>query len=440
MSVVGCIIGRPNVGKSTLFNRLTESNEAIVDATPGVTRDRHYGKVEWNDSSFTIIDTGGYMHNSDDAFEKYIHRQIQLAINESRFLIFVVDVKDGITDWDKDVAQLVRKSNKPVFLVINKVDNSALQNHVFEFEKFGFKKYYPISAISGSGTGELLDDIINWLKSENINEEYEELFEKDIPKIAIVGRPNVGKSSLINALAGEDNHIVSEIAGTTRDSSHTLFNKFNHKFYLIDTAGLRKKSKVIDDIEFYSTIRTLKAIEMSDVCVLMIDAQQGIEAQDLHIFQNIIDNKKGVVIAVNKWDLIDNKKTNSTKEFEDFIKKKIAPFRDVPIIFTSVPEKQRLVKILDICKDVYAHRRQKIATHELNEYFLNLIHDFPPPAIKGKLIKIKYITQVNDTPIFLFFCNLPQYVQESYKRFLENKLREQYTYTGIPVFIVFKKK
>lgn len=440
MSVIVSIIGRPNVGKSTLFNRLTKTREAIVDETPGVTRDRHYGKVEWGNVEFTIVDTGGYMTNSNDAFEQYINRQVQLAIEESHIILLIVDAKDGLTEWDKEVANVARKFHKPILLVVNKVDNAEKQNEIHEFYTLGWNELYPVSAISGSGTGELLDAI-----QTLIQEKYKDLYKKNevqdqYPRIAIVGRPNVGKSSLINALLDEDKHIVTDIAGTTRDAIHTFFNKFNIKCWLIDTAGLRKKSKVKDDIEFYSTLRTIQSIEQSDVCVLMIDAEHGIEAQDLHIFQNIIENKKGVIIAVNKWDLIKDKYANITRDYENTIKNKTAPFKDIPILFVSAKDKIRLIKLLETAIEVKNKMKQHIPTHELNEFFQEIINVTPPPAIKGKFIKIKYITQVEGAPVFLLFCNLPQYVPESYKRFLENKLREKYDFTGVPIQLVFKKK
>lgn len=440
MSVIVSIIGRPNVGKSTLFNRLTKTNDAIVDETPGVTRDRHYGKVEWGEVEFTLVDTGGYITNSEDAFEKYINRQVQLAIEESNIILLTVDAKEGLTEWDKDVANVARKYQKPVLLVVNKVDNSELLHSIYDFYKLGFDKMYPISAINGSGTGDLLESIQEIIKEKFQKELSGEKIEDEYPKIAIVGRPNVGKSSLVNALLGEEKNIVSDIPGTTRDAIHTFYNKFNVKCWLIDTAGLRRKSKVKEDIEFYSTVRTIRAIEQSDVCILMIDATLGIEAQDLHIFQNIIDANKGVVIAVNKWDLIKEKYSNITRDFEDQIKNRIAPFKDVPILFISAVDKTRLLKLLETAIDVSKKRKQHIPTHELNEFFQEIMNVTPPPAIKGKFVKIKYVTQVEGAPLFLLFCNLPQYLPESYKRFLENKLREKYDFTGVPIKLVTKKK
>jgi GTP-binding protein len=440
MSVIVSIIGRPNVGKSTLFNRLTKTNDAIVDKTPGVTRDRHYGKVEWGDVVFTLVDTGGYITNSEDAFEKYINRQVQLAIEESNIILLTVDAKEGLTEWDKDVANVARKYQKPVLLVVNKVDNSELLHSIYDFYKLGFDKMYPISAINGSGTGDLLESIQEIIKEKYQKELSDEKIEDEYPKIAIVGRPNVGKSSLVNALLGEEKNIVSDIPGTTRDAIHTFYNKFNVKCWLIDTAGLRRKSKVKEDIEFYSTVRTIRAIEKSDVCILMIDATLGIEAQDLHILQNIIDANKGVVIAVNKWDLIKEKYSNITRDFEEHIKSRIAPFKDVPILFISAVDKTRLLKLLETAIDVSKKRKQHIPTHELNEFFQEIMNVTPPPSVKGKFVKIKYVTQVEGAPLFLLFCNLPQYLPESYKRFLENKLREKYDFTGVPIKLVTKKK
>lgn len=440
MPVIVSIIGRPNVGKSTLFNRLTKTHDAIVDETPGVTRDRHYGKVEWGDIEFTLIDTGGYMLGTDNAFEKYIHQQVHLAIQESHVVLLTVDAKEGLTEWDKEVANVVRKYKKPVLLVVNKTDNTKLYHNIYDFYQLGFEPLYPISAISGYGTGELLDAIQTLIKEQFVHELKKEWPEDGYPKIAVVGRPNVGKSSLINALLGQEKHIVSDIPGTTRDAIDTFYNKFNIKCWLIDTAGLRRKSKVKEDIEFYSTVRTIRAIEQSDVCILMIDATLGIEAQDLHIFQNIIENKKGLVIAVNKWDALKNKDSNTMRDYEETIKKRILPFADVPIVFTSAINKTRLIKLLEEAIRVYQKIKFHIPTHELNEFFQEVMHSTPPPSIKGKFIKIKYVTQTEGAPVFLLFCNLPQYLPESYKRFLENKLREKYDFKGVPIRLVFKKK
>jgi GTP-binding protein len=428
------IIGRPNVGKSTLFNRLTESRQAIVDAVSGVTRDRHYGKAEWNGREFSVIDTGGYMHGSDDVFEAEIRKQVQIAIDEATMLMFIVDTHDGVTRFDKDVATLVRKSNKPVFLIANKADNAQYSAYSADFYELGLGEVFPISAISGSGTGELLDAVVKALQPEDIIE------EADIPKIAIVGRPNVGKSSLTNALLGVERNIVTPVAGTTRDTIHTRYKAFGHDFWLIDTAGIRKKARVNEDLEFYSVMRSIKAIETCDVIILMLDATMGIEAQDLAIFELAIKNHKGVVFLVNKWDLIEDKQSNTTKEYEDKIRERIMPFKDVPILFVSVFEKQRVLKGIETALEVYQRRRQKIPTRKLNDFFLPLIETNPPPAIKGKYVKIKYVTQMKGIPMFIFFCNMPQYVYENYIRYLENKMREHFNFTGVPIEIVMRKK
>lgn len=434
MSNIVAIVGRPNVGKSTLFNRLTESREAIVDEIAGVTRDRHYGKAEWCGKEFSIIDTGGYVVNSDDVFEEQIRRQVSFAIDEADIILFVVDIKNGITDLDAAVAQILRKSRKKVFVVANKVDNYELIADSYEFHKFGLGEIYCISSMSGSGTGELLDDLVAAF-TKPISEEVVEL-----PKFTIVGRPNVGKSSLINALLDEDRHIVTPIAGTTRDSIFTRYNKFGHDFYIIDTAGLRKKTKVHDDLEFYSVMRSVRAIEKADVCLLMLDATEGIEGQDLNIFHLIQRNKKGVVILVNKWDLVE-KENNTTKEYEKVIMERIAPFTDVPIIFTSALTKQRVHKVLEVAMEVYNNRTQKISTSKLNDLMLQVIEAYPPPSLKGKQVNIKYVTQLHtQTPSFAFFANHPQYVKEPYKRFLENKLREHFNFSGIPIQIYIREK
>ena len=434
MASVVAIIGRPNVGKSTLFNRLTESREAIVDEIAGVTRDRHYGKSEWNGVEFSLIDTGGYIQGSDDVFEEEIRRQVKIAIDECTAMFFVVDVNDGVTDYDKAVAQLVRKSGKQCLLVANKADNSERAAYSADFYQLGLGEVYPISAINGSGTGELLDELVRVLpNTESLPE------EENIPKIAIVGRPNVGKSSLTNALLGEERNIVTSIAGTTRDSINTRYKAFGHDLILIDTAGIRKKAKVEEDLEFYSVMRSIKAIENSDVCVIMLDATLGIEAQDLAIFRLAIKNHKGVVIAVNKWDL-EEKETNTAKEYEDFIREQIAPFRDVPIVFISAKDKQRILKVVELAMGVYENKKRKVSTSELNEFFLPLIENYGPPAIKGKYIKVKYVTQLPNMPVFVFFCNLPQYINDPYIRFLENKLREQWDFSGVPIDIYFRKK
>ena len=432
--MIVAIVGRPNVGKSTLFNRLTETKQAIVDETSGVTRDRLYGKSEWIGKEFSVIDTGGYVHNSDDIFEEEIRKQVEVAIEEANLILFVVDVVNGITDLDETVAQILRKSNKDVLLVVNKVDNNSriIDSHVFY--KFGLGDPLCISSINGSGTGELLDKIASFIGDENPEDEL------DIPKYTVVGRPNVGKSSLINALIGEERNIVTPISGTTRDSINTYYNKFGLEFYLVDTAGIRKKGKVTENLEFYSVLRSIRSIEQADVCLLMLDAKQGIEAQDLNIIKLIQKNNKGIVIVVNKWDLIE-KETNTSKDYEEKIKSKIAPFVDVPIIFTSVINKQRIHKVLEEAKQVYENRKRKITTSKLNEVMQEAIEAYGPPSIKGKYIKIKYITQLATYyPSFAFFCNLPQYVKEPYKRYLENKLRENFDFKGSPVIVYMRKK
>jgi GTP-binding protein len=433
MSNIVAIVGRPNVGKSTLYNRLTETRKAIVDDFSGVTRDRHYGTAEWTDKNFTVIDTGGYVANSEDVFEAAIREQVVIAIEEATVILFMVDVTTGITDLDDEIAKLLRRSKKPVFVVVNKVDNNQRLNDANVFYSLGLGELYSLSSITGSGTGELLDDVIKHF--EEIPEE-----ENQLPKYAIVGRPNVGKSSLINALIGRERNIVTPIAGTTRDSIHIHYNQFGHEFMLIDTAGLRKKTKVKENIEFYSVMRTIKALEEADVTILMIDAIEGIESQDINIFHLAEKNKKGVVILVNKWDLVE-KDTKTTKEFEEKIRHKLAPFNDVPIVFTSVVEKQRIYKAVEAASKVYENKLKKIPTSKLNDVLLPIIEKFPPPAIKGKYVKIKYITQINGaSPMFAFFCNLPQYVKEPYKRFLENKLREHFDFTGVPIQIFFRQK
>ncbi|MFN0255362.1 ribosome biogenesis GTPase Der [Pedobacter ureilyticus] len=433
MSNIIAIVGRPNVGKSTLFNRLTESRKAIVDDFSGVTRDRHYGKAEWTDKEFTVIDTGGYVANSEDLFETAIREQVVIAIEEASVIIFMVDVTTGITDLDDDIANLLRKGKKPVFVVVNKVDNTALENEASVFYSFGLGEIYTISSMTGSGTGDLLDEVVKHF--EDIQEE-----ENTLPKITIVGRPNVGKSSLINALIGKDRNIVTPIAGTTRDSIHIHYNQYGHEFMFIDTAGLRKKTKVKENIEFYSVMRTIKALEDSDVVILMLDAQEGLEAQDINIFHLAEKNKKGIVVLVNKWDLID-KNEKTMKTFEDQIKHKLQPFTDVPILFISVLNKQRIFKAIETALEVQKNRGKKIPTSKLNDVLLPIIEAFPPPSTKGKYIKIKYITQINGVaPMFAFFCNLPQYIKDPYKRFLENKLRENFDFSGVPIQIFFRQK
>ncbi|GAB2702035.1 ribosome biogenesis GTPase Der [Mucilaginibacter koreensis] len=433
MSNIVAIVGRPNVGKSTLYNRLTESRKAIVDDMSGVTRDRHYGVAEWVGRTFTVIDTGGYVANSEDVFEAAIREQVVIALEEATAILFVVDVTTGITDLDDEIATLLRRSKKPVYVVVNKVDNNAQQNDAAVFYSFGLGEIYNISSMTGSGTGELLDELI-----KSFDEEPTE--ENTLPKYAIVGRPNVGKSSFINALIGKQRNIVTPIAGTTRDSIHIHYNQYGHEFMLIDTAGLRKKTKVKENIEFYSVMRTIKALEEADVIVLMIDAQEGLESQDINIFHLAEKNKKGIVLVVNKWDLIE-KNSKTIKVFEEQIHQKIAPFTDVPIVFTSVTEKQRIMKVIETTEQVYANRSKKVATSALNDVMLPIIENYPPPALKGKYVKIKYITQIKGTsPMFAFFCNLPQYVKEPYKRFIENKLRENFNFSGVPIQIFFRQK
>ncbi|CAG0971526.1 MAG: ribosome biogenesis GTPase Der [Bacteroidetes bacterium] len=435
MANIVAIVGRPNVGKSTLFNRLTESRSAIVDEISGVTRDRHYGLSEWGGKQFSVIDTGGYISGSDDIFEEEIRKQVQLAVEECDVIIFVVDVNTGITDLDEKVADLLRKSKKKIVVVSNKVDNSERQVYSNEFYSLGLGEVYSISAINGSGTGELLDELTKEFSAPTEKED-----DFGVPYFAVIGRPNVGKSSLTNMLLGNERNIVTPIAGTTRDSISTRYKAFGFDFYLVDTAGLRKKAKVNEDLEFYSVMRTVRAIENSDVCIMMIDAQEGIQQQDLSIISLVLKNNKGIVIAVNKWDLIE-KSTKTAIEFETALKSKLAPFTDVQVIFTSVLEKQRVLKTLEAALQVYENRKTRIPTHRLNEEMLPIIEAFPPPALKGKYIKIKFCMQLPmHYPAFVFFCNLPQYVKEPYKRFLENKLREKYNFTGVPIKIFMRKK
>jgi len=434
MGNIVAIVGRPNVGKSTLFNRLTESRQAIVDDSSGTTRDRHYGKTEWNGIEFSIIDTGGYVVNSNDIFEAEIRKQVILAMDESDVILFMADVTCGITDLDQQIASILRKSKKKVIVVANKADNFERTQDSYEFLKFGLGDVFSVSSITGSGTGELLDKAVSLFSKQ------ENRIEETLPKITVVGRPNVGKSSFINALIGEERNIVTPIPGTTRDSIFVRYNKYNHDFYLVDTAGLRKKGKVKDDIEFYSVMRSIRAIENSDVCMIMIDATQGIEAQDMNIFQLCQKNKKGIVILVNKWDLVE-KDNHSTDGFTKLIHEKIAPFSDVPIVFISALTKQRIHKSLETAIEVYQHRKQRIPTSKLNEVMLKVIEAYQPPSIKGKQIKIKYITQLpNSTPAFVFFTNLPQYVKEPYKRYLENRLRENFNFSGVPIQIFLRQK
>jgi len=433
MANIIAIVGRPNVGKSTLYNRLTESRRAIVDDFSGVTRDRHYGQGEWTGNPFTVIDTGGYVHGSDDVFESAIREQVMIAIEEASVILFMVDVTTGITDLDDAIADVLRRSKKPVFVVVNKVDHPLLQQEATIFYSFGLGEIYPLSSMTGSGTGELLDEVVKHFEPEEEEED-------ERPKYTIVGRPNVGKSSLINALIGKERNIVTPVAGTTRDSIRINYNQFGHDFILIDTAGLRRKTKVKENIEFYSVMRTIKALEESDVVILMLDATEGIEAQDINIFHLAEKNRKGVVILVNKWDLIE-KNNKTTKVFEELIREKIAPFTDVPIIFTSVTEKQRIFKAIEAASKVYKNKVKKIPTSKLNDVMLPIIESYPPPATKGKYIKIKYITQVGDkSPMFAFFCNLPQYIKEPYRRFVENKLRENFDFEGVPIEVYFRQK
>lgn len=434
MSKIAAIVGRPNVGKSTLFNRMTESRAAIVDEESGVTRDRHYGMVTWNGVDFSVIDTGGFVENSDDVFESEINRQVKLAISEADVLIFMVDVETGIHDLDKAVAEMLRKVQKKVITVVNKVDNNKRLLDAAEFYGLGLGDYFPISSNNGSGTGELLDEIVKHLPV-TVDEP-----EEEMPRVAVVGRPNVGKSSLANTLLDEERNIVTPVAGTTRDSIHSLYNKYNYRFLLVDTAGLRKKAKVDEDIEFYSILRSIRAIEESDVCLLLIDATRGIESQDLSILSIIQKNNKGLVMLVNKWDLVE-KERNSTKLFEDEIRYRTAPFTDYPILFISAITKQRVHKVLELIMTVYENRSRKIPTSKLNEVMLKFVNDTPPPSLKGKHIKIKYVTQLPAAyPTFAFFCNLPQYIKEPYKRFVENRLRESFPLTGAPAKIFFRKK
>lgn len=430
------IVGRPNVGKSTFFNRMVGGRHAIVDETAGVTRDRIYGKSDWNGIEFSIVDTGGFVINSDDIFEEEIRKQVKIAIEESDVILFLVDAMTGITDMDMAVAEILRKSKKKVFVVANKVDNNNLRLDATEFYNFGLGDPYCISSISGSGTGDLLDDLVKGFDPPS--EETAENIE--IPKIAIVGRPNVGKSSLINSLVGEERNIVTPIAGTTRDSINTRYNKFGHDFFMVDTAGLRKKAKVNEDLEFFSVMRSIRAIENADICLLVIDATLGFEGQDQNIFNLIIKNRKGVVIVVNKWDLVD-KNHKSTEEYTKLIKGSIAPFQDVPIIFTSALTKQRLLKVLETALEVFENRNRRIQTSVLNDFIQEAVEAYPPPAHKGKYVKIKFATQLpTHTPSFAFFCNLPQYIKDPYKRYIENKLRESFNFKGVPLQIFFRQK
>ena len=434
MNSIVAVIGRPNVGKSTLFNRMIKRREAIVDSVSGVTRDRHYGKSDWNGREFTLIDTGGYVIGSDDVFEKEIDKQVELAIDEADVIIFVVDVITGITPMDEDVSKLLRRINKPVVLCVNKVDSNKNRTDALEFYNLGLGEYYSISATSGSGTGELLDAVVERLPERELEE------EEDLPKFAVVGRPNAGKSSFINALIGEDRYIVTDIPGTTRDSIDTRYTRFGFDFKLVDTAGIRRKAKVKEDLEFYSVMRSVRAIENADVCLIVMDASRGFDSQVQSIFWLAEKNRKGIVILVNKWDLVE-KETNTMKDFEAKVRKEISPFVDVPIVFISVLNKQRIYKAIETAVEVYKNRSTKIKTRMLNDILLPIIAENPPPALKGKYVKIKYITQLpTPQPQFAFFCNLPQYVKDSYKRFIENKLRQEFNFNGVPISIYMRKK
>ncbi|MBL6658051.1 MAG: ribosome biogenesis GTPase Der [Flavobacteriales bacterium] len=434
MGNIVAIVGRPNVGKSTFFNRLIQKRQAIVDSVSGVTRDRHYGTTDWNGKGFSVIDTGGYIVGSDDIFEGEIRKQVNLAIEEANAILFLVDAQEGVTDMDLTVAKHLRKSDKPVFLVANKVDNGKIMQEAVELYSLGMGDYFCISSINGSGTGELLDELVSKLPDTETEE------ESDLPRFAIVGRPNVGKSSFVNALVGEERNIVTDIAGTTRDSLDTHYTKFGYDFVLVDTAGVRKKKKVSEDLEFYSVMRSIRSIEYSDVCLLLIDATLGFESQDLNIFHLADKNNKGIVILVNKWDLVD-KDTHTTKTYETAIREKISPFTDVPILFISALTKQRLLKALEIAIDVSENRKVRISTSKLNDVMLPFIEQNPPPATKGKYIRIKFCTQLpTKTPTFAFFANLPQYIKDPYKRYIENKLRESFDFNGVPIQIFFRKK
>lgn len=436
MSNIVAIVGRPNVGKSTLFNRLTESRNAIVKEVSGVTRDRLYGKGDWNGIQFSVIDTGGYIKGSDDIFEAEIRKQVEIAVQEATVIVFMVDVMTGIIDLDETVASLLRKTKKPIYIVANKVDNTDRVGLSSEFYQFGLGDVFDVSATNGSGTGELLDEIVKHFDKEDDSANEKE----DLPRIAIVGRPNVGKSSLVNALTGEDRNIVTNISGTTRDAINTRYKAFGFDFLLIDTAGIRKKAKVTEDIEYYSVLRSVRTIENSDVCIFMIDAEEGLQKQDLHIFYIIEKNSKGVVVLINKWDLVE-KDQNTMIKYEENIRKQLAPFNDVPIIFTSTINKQRIHKALEATMMVHENRTKKIPTSKLNELMLEIIQATPPPAMKGKYIRIKYVQQLpTHAPAFAFFCNLPQYIPDSYKRFLENRLRENFDFCGVPIKIFFRKK
>ena len=434
MSAIVAVVGRPNVGKSTFFNRLIKRREAIVDAVSGVTRDRHYGKTDWNGVSFSVIDTGGYLAGGDDSFEKEINKQVALAIDEADAIIFMVNVEEGLTSMDEAVAEMLRKCHKPILVAVNKVDSNNRRNDMHEFYSLGFEHLYALSSVNGSGTGKLLDDLVALLTVKEPQE------ENTLPRFAVVGRPNAGKSSFINALIGEDRYIVTDIAGTTRDAIDTKYNRFGFEFNLVDTAGIRRKSKVKEDLEFYSVMRSIRAIEHSDVCILMLDATRGFESQDANIFWLAQRNRKGIVILVNKWDLVE-KENNTAKEYEAAIRKEIEPFTDVPILFISALNKQRIYKAIETAVAVYNNRTKRIPTRKLNEVMLPIIENYPPPAIKGKYIKIKFCTQLpTPMPQFAFFANLPQYVKDPYRRFIENKLRENFDFNGVPIDVYFRQK
>ncbi|WP_075342455.1 ribosome biogenesis GTPase Der [Tenacibaculum agarivorans] len=436
MSSIVAIVGRPNVGKSTLFNRLIKRREAIVDSVSGVTRDRHYGKSEWNGKEFSVIDTGGYIVGSDDIFEGEIRKQVELALDEADIILFVVDVEQGITPMDQTVAKILRQVEKPLFIAVNKVDNAMRAADAVEFYNLGLGDYHTISSVNGSGTGDLLDAIVEKIPEPSDDEEQKE----ELPRFAVVGRPNAGKSSFINALIGEDRNIVTNIAGTTRDSIDTKYNRFGFEFNLVDTAGIRKKSKVKEDLEFYSVMRAVRAIEHCDVAIIMVDATRGFEGQDEKIFWLAEKNRKGVIILVNKWDLVD-KETNTMRDFENKIRKTVEPFTDIPIVFISALTKQRIYKAIETAVEVFENRKRKIQTSKLNETMLDIMQQTPPPATKGKFIKIKYCMQLpTHTPQFAFFANLPQYIKDPYRRFVENKLREHYNFNGVPISIYFRQK
>ena len=434
MSAIVAVVGRPNVGKSTFFNRLIKRREAIVDAVSGVTRDRHYGKTDWNGVSFSVIDTGGYLAGGDDSFEKEINKQVALAIDEADAIIFMVNVEEGLTGMDEAVAEMLRKCHKPILVAVNKVDSNNRRNDMHEFYALGFEHLYALSSVNGSGTGELLDDLVALLPVKEPQE------ENTLPRFAVVGRPNAGKSSFINALIGEDRYIVTDIAGTTRDAIDTKYNRFGFEFNLVDTAGIRRKSKVKEDLEFYSVMRSIRAIEHSDVCILILDATRGFESQDANIFWLAQRNRKGIVILVNKWDLVE-KENNTAKQYEAAIRKEIEPFTDVPILFVSALNKQRIYKAIETAVAVYNNRTKRIPTRKLNEVMLPIIENYPPPAIKGKYVKIKFCTQLpTPMPQFAFFANLPQYVKDPYRRFIENKLRENFDFNGVPIDVYFRQK